>query len=271
MDKSKARQILFDTYWSAAGWKSGEQTPPDDFAYACAAGYMFEPEEFDHDKVLSRIALARRTTELRGVSEAFLSSLSTRRLDIRSALGSYAVLSQFPVHSAPDDPTQLCAICGYSQQKWKRDLNVLNFERHKWGGVRHLDVLYAAFDLELFSNEKCAEASTTDFELMRKIVEIVEQADAKARPRDLVKKLGEILSSNQYERTILLQILGYCGILQPKDRTGYFEEFSNWAYSSNVQNLPARSDWNYPVCWWRGADGLNRKALNYYFPNLYAK
>lgn len=41
MDK-KAKDILFKTYWSSAGWKDDKFTAPDDFAYAKEKGLMFD-------------------------------------------------------------------------------------------------------------------------------------------------------------------------------------------------------------------------------------
>lgn len=46
------------------------------------------------------------------------------------------------------------------------DLNVLNFERIKWGGLRHGDLLYTLFDLEQFTKEEIPEPVTDDIEIL---------------------------------------------------------------------------------------------------------
>ena len=62
---------------------------------------------------------------------------ASRRVEIRSALGSFAVLQHFPMHAAPGQ-REACPVCGdYNRPADEEDLNVLNFERFKWGGVRH--------------------------------------------------------------------------------------------------------------------------------------
>jgi hypothetical protein len=38
----KAVGILLSTYWSSEGWREPPTTAPDDFAYARAAGLMFD-------------------------------------------------------------------------------------------------------------------------------------------------------------------------------------------------------------------------------------
>src|SRR6476661_9797781 len=98
MDK-KALKILFDRYWSSAGWKADtarSNIAPEDLAYAINAGYMFLPEHVTHNDVVRRVIAIRDTVTTYEVSQAFLASLSTRRLDLRSALGTFAVAYHFP-------------------------------------------------------------------------------------------------------------------------------------------------------------------------------
>lgn len=54
MDK-KAKQILFQTYWSAKGWREKPVTAPIDFLYAKEKGMMFDPLTISHDDCVSQI------------------------------------------------------------------------------------------------------------------------------------------------------------------------------------------------------------------------
>lgn len=54
MDK-KAKDILFQTYWSGKGWKRDHITDPDDFLYAKDKGLMFDPLTIGHDDCVKRI------------------------------------------------------------------------------------------------------------------------------------------------------------------------------------------------------------------------
>jgi hypothetical protein len=265
MVDKRALKILFDTYWSSAGWKKNRNTLPDDFAYAKASGYMFDPVNLSHDEIIDWLFKVFEQVTLGDVVNGFLASLSTRRLELRSALGSYAVARHFPRHNLTRN--HRCEVCGLTNSKPnKEDPNVLNFERYKWGGVRHLDPLYIALDLELFAATEKLLPTVEDIEILKRIIEAARRLNADAKVRDLEKALATIIKSNKEEREILIQILSYCGILQPREQAGFFSSFVN----DVDRSLPpvSKIDWDYPVCWWRGKDGVNDESLQYYFPQL---
>jgi hypothetical protein len=97
MDK-KALKILMKTYWSTAGWTAENErlTTPDDLQYAKRAGIIFDPIRLSHDEMVRQAIEVRTKVDLHVVARAFLSSLTSRQLEIRSALGSYAVLQYMP-------------------------------------------------------------------------------------------------------------------------------------------------------------------------------
>lgn len=236
---------------------------------------MFEPKLLSHDEAVDWL-LEVRNVEISAVSNAFLASLSRRRLDWRSALGSYAFARHFPAHEAnffSDNQAKICKICGHISTRnntEREDLNVLNFERHKWGGVRHLDPIYAAFDLERFAVTKIESCDTRDIEILRQIIQIARQMETTATAGDFSRQVGRqlkgIFSSNEDERRTLIQILGICGIFQPRDQASFFSDYVNeWERKAPLHH---KSDWEYPVSHWCGADGVNQEALNFYFPQL---
>jgi hypothetical protein len=227
---------------------------------------MFEPIELSHDGFVKWMRSSLKSVNLERVRNAFLVSLSTRRLELRSALGSFAVVKNFPNHVYHGD-NYCCAICGgFKNSKTPYDLSVLNFERYKWGGVRHAHLEYIAFDLEQFTKLEKSKPSEQDYSILHQIIEIARHCDPSARPRDLEKRLANVIKSNKAEREILIQILAYCGILQPKKYPGYFKSFPR--YFERTIPPVKKIDWTYPICWWRGADGVNQDALKYYFPQL---
>ena len=100
MDK-RALKILFDAYWSPSGWNRGEpRLSTEDFEYAKAQRAMFDPVTPTHDEAISRLRAAVERLKLHQVADGFLASLSTRRLEWRSALGSYSVARWMPEHEA---------------------------------------------------------------------------------------------------------------------------------------------------------------------------
>ena len=81
MDK-KAREILFKTYWSSAGWIREPVISTENYQYALKAGYMFERVELSHDDIVAWLLTVRKRIKRKKVTHAFLASLSTRRLDL---------------------------------------------------------------------------------------------------------------------------------------------------------------------------------------------
>lgn len=268
MDK-RALKILFDTYWSASGWTRGElRLSAEDFAYAKSQRVMFDPVKPTHEEAISQLRFAVSRVGLRQVADGFLASLSTRRLEWRSALGSYSVGRWLPIHE-PTPGEQSCRVCGlyhgYKHVK-EHDLNVLSFERLKWGGVRHADPIYAALDLELFAEAPPPAPTVDDIQVFRDILAAIESVPATVTSAALHKHFPASLKANKAERDQLVGILGLCGVLGTSEHPGFGERF----IPVHQRALPNRHfiDMAYPACWWRGADGLNADRLQKVFGHV---
>lgn len=272
MDK-KAKKILFDRYWASGGWKpSNEQyTSPEDFAYAKGKGLMFDPISISHDECIKKIVALANTISMEKVTKAFISSLSTRRLDWRSAIASYYLAKLFTEHKyTPAESgrffnngkvthvTYTCAVCrdtkyGIVGNEHYRniDLNVLNFERIKWGGVRQGDLVYTLFDMERFMEEEIPEPVALDTKIFKAILETVSNCEPDDHPGALRNKLAEIsiLKANKDERSVIIEIMACIGILAPK---------------SFDRGEPSKHDWTYAT-YWRGEDGYDKELVEKYF------
>jgi hypothetical protein len=264
----KALKILSDTYWSSKGWKpeSEQVTPDEDFLHARRAGVMFDPVRLSHDEIIRRALRAVDEIDPADVADAFLSSLSTRRLELRSALGSYAVLRHLPAHEHHDRRKE-CPVCGECDRPREDvDLNVLNFERFKWGGVRHEQPSYAGFDLERFLEAERPDPKDSDRAIFRDILRAVESAPPETTAPRLQARLGGIFPSNKAEREILINILGYSGILRTPGHPGFRDRFIP---IRDRESPPHRFvDMGYPACWWRKRDGIDLDAVRDYFPEM---
>jgi hypothetical protein len=266
MTDHKALKILFDTYWSNAGWKRPNSVSPEHFTIAKNAGLMFEPGQLSHAEVVAWLKSSCMAVDFETVRDAFLVSLRTRQLELRSALGSFAIAKNFPEHDYQGNG-YCCTICGLTKNPQQAyDFCRLNFERYKWGGVMHESPEYAAFDLEQFAKLEKVQPTEQDFDRLQTIIDIARQCEPGDRARDLEKRLGNVLKSNKAEREILIQLLAYCGILQPDKRPDYFQSFPNY-FERTIPPIN-KIDWTYPICWWRGTDGVNQRALSFYFPQL---
>ena len=128
------------------------------------------------------------------------------------------------------------------------DLNVLNFERLKWGGVRHGELLYTWFDLTQFGQWDVPEPSLADRQHLRAVLDTIVSAAPAETPGQLAKRLADALPSNQAERATLLEILASIDVLQAK-QTRHGKVFTDWNFAEH----------------WRGADGVNPAQLQAWF------
>lgn len=270
MDK-KAKNILFKTYWSGSGWKDDRYTDPKDFEYAKEKGLMFDKLTISHDECISRIMEIASAITQEQVARSFLSSLSTRRLDWRSGIGSFYIAKLFTLHSYTPAASgyscensenlpvsHTCRICrdlkyGVIGQEYyiNEDLNVLNFERIKWGGVRHGDLLYTLFDLEQFSKEQVPEPTGADIEILKGILDAAASCHPGDHPGSLRDRLRDIpeFKSNRGERSVILELLTCIEVLKPM---------------SYDRQTPGKHDFIY-VTFWRGEDGYNEENVRKYF------
>lgn len=263
----RAVRILTDTYWSSAGWKQTRETRPEDMAYAKAHGIMFDPVTMLHDDAVGATILAVNATQKHKVVAGFLASLSSRRLDIRSALGSYAVGRHFKAHDFSKHGSMIaCAYCGDYNSPSEIDLNVLNFERIKWGGVRHDQPSYISFDLKMFGQAAALVPREEDIAIFRSILDVAGSMPDKARPNHLDKALAKTFPSNSAERRTLIGILGFAGILIDPDRPNFRAQFV--PVERRVRTPWHTDDWPYPAQWWNGSYGVNESAVEEWFACL---
>ncbi|KWX77793.1 hypothetical protein AMQ84_11140 [Paenibacillus riograndensis] len=231
---AKAKKILNKTFWSAQGWKpAGTRLPfaGEEFEYAKSKGVMFDPVTMTHDECVSRIRylLEHEVTKDR-VAAAFLHSLSTRKVHLRSGLSSYALTSNLPQHKYSDKLLERasyshCFYCNdhklMTHDEWNNaDINILNFERVKWGGVRLNWLLYCWMDIELLAKEEPVEVTSEDVQILKNLLAEVDACAETDSARKLEKRWKDVLSSNQYERDVMMEIWGYAGILASEERLG---------------------------------------------------
>jgi hypothetical protein len=266
----RAVKILFDAYWGSKGWKStfkpgwAPETPPDDLAYATEAGLMFPPRKFSHDDALQQLVALRAVIHPEQVGSAYVASLSTNQPALRSALGSYAVALNMPLHPLRASRSGIsCSICGAYEIKGEHDLNVLNFERHKWGGVRHADPAYIAFDLDRFISEPNEAPSAEDRQILNSILESVESAPSGAKLSDLLKAIKQVVPGNEAQRRTILGILGYAGVLRIPEYPSFLISYT--AFNDRKETPWSKDDWPYPTRWWRGGSGIDRDAVAFWF------
>ncbi|MCX2742213.1 hypothetical protein [Pontibacter anaerobius] len=241
MDK-KAKNILFKTYWTSQGWRREYTTPIDDLEYAKSKGVMFEPVSFSIPEIKEELNQLVTRIDKDSVVKGFLSSLTNKRLDWRSAIASYT-----NAKLVLEGKREFYRLNNFQYEN--EDVNVLNFERIKWSGVRHSDLLYNYVDLRLFERETITEPTHADIETFKAILKCVEESEEGEYPSKLRDRLKEAVKGSANERHTLMEILGCCEILKPK---------------SYDRPTTGRHDWGF-VEYWRGGDGYNRSIVDEYF------
>lgn len=262
---SRALKILTGAYWSASGWRREPAITPEDFAFAKSKGLMFDAHEVTHDQATDAAIRAVRQTSLEAVGFAFVASLGSRRLEQRSALGSFAVGRHLQLHRKTDTgSSRICTYCG--EYETAADPNIMNFERFKWGGVRHDKPSYIAIDLQAFSIQEPSIPSSNDYDILRSIIAEARSIGPGRRLGDLDKAISKTLPSNSAERRTLIGILGYAGILVDQERPSFRDHFV--PYVKRERTPWHKDDWPYPVQWWDGSHGVCEQAVFEWFPNL---
>lgn len=259
----KAKKILMQTYWQSGRWRAeGATYTVEDFQYAKDKGLMFDRLTISHDECIDRLRQLHDvflTKEL--VIQAFLHSLSTRKVHLRSALSSWALTYDLPTHAYHERPVDSVSYsaCGYcNEQKImskemyvNEDLNVLNFERIKWGGIRLNWLLYCLLDLEcLVKEQQVFTVCEEDVAILKKMVEAIESCQDTDAARQLEKRWKDVFKSNQYERDVVMEIWGYAGILVSKN---------------DFRKERGRGTDFMSMATWRGQDGYSQEKLKFYF------
>ncbi|MEV7972378.1 hypothetical protein [Cellulomonas sp. NPDC089187] len=264
---AKAKRILRSTYWKNGGWRPESEwvVSPEDFAYAQAQGVMFDPVFWTHDECVAAVQIHRRPEMAARVGAGLLASLSTRRLDWRSAAASWEIVRDLPDHpyqalesgqirdglDGPMRPTFTCAQCQAHAvipmtAPCAVDRNVLNFERITWGGVRHQNLDYLRFDLDTFAAQPPSQPVADDRRLLTDLLDVVARIEPTATAGTLTRALRGIVPGPTAELRGLVEILAVAGVLRPQ---------------SMDRSVHSRSDWGSAAGQWRGSDGYDRNRV----------
>jgi hypothetical protein len=261
---TKAKKILINTFWTNSGWRDEKITDTKDFEYAKSKGVMFEKITIDHEELGEKLSKVYDKIDKQQVVEFFIASLTSRKLEYRSFLSSFAIARVFKTHKFQSNDYKICKNCGtYNKGKTEYDLNVLNFEKIKWGGVRFSSIEYVLFDLEQIKKITNVKPTKEDYEILEDIKNVIINLPQEERPRQLEKRLSKVFKSNINERENILNILGICGILETEDQKGFYSNFI--PYNEREDRPVNKTDWSYPVDWWQGKFGINKEVWNYYF------
>ena len=245
---------------------------PEELDAAKEQGYLFDPPApISHDNTMSQLRALVEEIEPKDVANAFLYSLSTRKLEYRSALGSYWYAKAIPDHSHTEK--NHCYLCGWSPLDlctYWNTYDTFNHSRYTLGGGSHTAANYALFDLCEF--QKLAKVTPTDedWRILYAILDTVTQLEPQQKAGTLRQLLTKkkILKGNKNELSILLDILGICGVLASPDAPCYCDHFTNVYARSPVEHT---NDFAYPLNRWYACDGVNINWFHRVFGRIYPR
>lgn len=241
-------------------------TSDEQFAYLKAQGLAFDPIDMRHDEAVSRCIAYAKQCQKSHVTDLFLSSFASGRLDWRSGLAPFAMMQTMPDHGfTPSSAPRFCAICsGYDIYRGM-DTTDLNVERHTAGSIGLLktpDVIqfYLAQHVLLAPQAPTAD----DYRIFNAILDTLRTLDAQTKPREVHRFLRKIagFKATVHQCKVLVEALGIASILETGKHKGYLTHYTNPGLAPSKSH---KSDWAYPVDFWSGADGLNQKALAFWF------
>lgn len=263
----EGKKILLKTFWSSKGWCY--RTPTEaEFAQAKEQRYMFDFADYPpHDEALRQMRELLGQITAEDAANAFLYSLSTRKLEYRSILGSYWFAKAIPEHAMREKTH--CSWCGWCDTDRIGGVpfsnrNVLNFERIKWGGIRHSHLDYILLDLTEFIRCPKATPSMQDRAILRQILGAMDELAPTKKAgayRDLLSQ-KKLFAGNKQEIGVMLDILGICGVLSSEAHPCPLVSYHG------VDGLPPQehtNDFRYPVSYWHVADGVNKARFEAVF------
>ena len=223
-----------------------------------------------HDEIVEWARSSARGADEDALVGGFVMSLGTRRLDRRSALGSYAAIRHLPMHaftaSRAFDPSR-CRVCGLREAQ---DVDVdalakLRIEQDSL--IRFTDVLYAAFDVATFAAlAHVTIASADDWARLDGVFTSMTSLPATCTLKDLQPAISKTFPSNKRERQYVLEALGVMGILCPPEIPSFFD---TWIERDAFEQLqPAHyyaRDSAYPLQHWSGKSGVHGARLRAWF------
>ena len=239
-----------------------------EFDHAVASGLLFKPNkvEYSHSHACTKLLKAVAGGDRETHAALFLASLSSRRLDYRVGLPAYAIARTFPEHEFQSQPkSPYCTLCGMTNEGSHVARSDANRERFVAGGAIGVSPPELAFYLECQNQLQPVEPTDDDLRIFSAILDILCGAEpaetAKKRVLREVKKVPGF-RANAEQAQCLLETLGYCGILETPEHGGMLERYVRLGTAPRKTHS---SDWRYPVDFWTGKDGINKKAMRFWF------
>ena len=135
------------------------------------------------------------------------------------------------------------------------------------GQKEHGNLEYIGCDLHQF--EKLAPIIPTpdEIDMLRRRLLAIRDLPPSAQLSELNKSLIGLFPSQKDERQLVLEILGFAGILKPHSWQSFFDA---WVRPADILEPDSyyKKEWHFPTSGWTGKDGINESAVRFWFPQI---
>jgi hypothetical protein len=253
------------------------------------SGSIYPTERFTHDQAVKELLTLYKSANKRHYTDLFLSGLSGPTLN--GGFGAYALMKNFAEHThvykgeIPKNYPDMvgCEICG----------SYLTGGYTDWPMTHDIHMLHGDYALSIYNRvyvlrkcnalEKLPVKKPQDFAMFAEIISFLQAAEPKnkiqtvatrLKTADFYQPLADSLKAqnksgiSMYKETaavrvkIILETLGLCGILHSEEHKGFFFEYIN---VNETPRSSSKSNWYYPVDFWRGQDGIDWNAFDYWY------
>ncbi|MDR2546824.1 MAG: hypothetical protein LBC96_04840 [Lachnospiraceae bacterium] len=250
---------------------------------------IYPKEHYTHDQAVKELLVLYKSADKRHYTDLFLSGLN--RPTLNGGFGAYALMKNFTEHThvyegeIPKDYPDMvgCEICGsyltggYTDWPMTHDIYML----HGNNALCIYDRVYVLRKCNVL--DKPSAIKPQDFAMFAEIISFLQAAEPKNKIQTVATKLktadfyqpltdsikahnksgvSMVKDTTALRIKTILETLGLCGILHSEEQRGFFFE------SINVNKTPSpssKSNWYYPVDFWRGQDGIDWNAFDYWF------
>lgn len=243
-----------------------------------------------HDKWENALFEEYKKSNKKLAVQGFLSSLKKKNSNsLRSGLPVIAIMQTFPRHKftfekpKPSNWDKLseedrvfmierrpCEVCSTSYSLYTfpdEELLEKTEEYFEEGGLvvaAGMQTYYCY--LKIFNDLKdIPQPTKEDIGIFIEILDVLLKTENNTTlKKEVLQQISKInnFKANKYQIQLILETLGYCSILETEEHKGLLNEFINVA---NAPRKTRSSDWAYPVDFWTGKDGINKKAFKFWF------
>lgn len=227
-----------------------------------------------HNELVEYIFSVYKEADKQKYTNLFLASLSLRKLEWRSGLPVFAIMQSFPYHKFSVSENRQksqkhCLICSDYEyiMNENEDVEFIKESFIECGGIIDFSLLNYYYYMFKTNSIEDVIPKEKDLIIFSDILDLIlSSKDKDLNKKQLLSRMSEIkiFSSNIEERKLLLETLGYCSILQTDKYKGLLHQYTNLAIAPHKTHS---SDWEYPIDFWTGKDGINKEAFKFWFGN----